>query len=184
LSITGEGELEGKMGVPLGIRAVTEVFIDRQGINYDDLLIARTCLRCRRLIYDAEVADIRGQDGFRVIVRAPGARMYVLQGSELLTVHCACGCFYAIVIYGPAGHDGAGYAAYTAVELNGLSQALTGRLRQMRALGDTPADVDAWVSAETVHGVGQAVRLTAKQAFARVSEDWSESRYSSGWVTL
>lgn len=163
---------------------MTEIFIDLQGINYDDLLIARTCPRCGRLLYGGDVADLRDRDSHRVIVRTPDARMYVLRGSELLTVHCGCGSFCAIVIYGPAWHEGAGFSAYTVVELNGLSQALTGRLRQMRALGDTPADVEEWVGDETVRGVTRAVRLTARQAFSRVSEDWSGSRYSSGWVTL
>ena len=178
----GDGQPDGELDLPCGMRAITEVFVDRGGINYDDLLLARTCRRCGRLVLDAETVDIRGQERYRVIVRTPDAHMYVLQGSEILTARCGCGCFSAIVVYGPAGHDGRGYAAYTIVELNGFSGAMAGRLRQMRALGDEPPDVDAWVSGETARGIGRAVRLTARKAFRNVSDDWSETRYSSGWI--
>jgi hypothetical protein len=179
-----DGKPDRELEVPLGIRAITEVFIDPGGINYDDLLIARSCRRCGRLIFDADATDITDKNAFRVIVRTPDDHMYVLRGSELLTSRCHCGCFSATVIYGPSYHDGIGYTAYTSVELNGLSQMLTCRLRQMRALGDDPEDVDTWISSETVSGIGRAVRLTGRKAFSRVSVDWSESRYSSGWVTL
>lgn len=179
-----DGQPESELDVPLGIRAITDVFVDRGGINYDDLLLARTCHRCGRLIFDAEATDIRGRDGYKVIVRTPDAHAFVLQGSELLTARCCCGCFCSIIVYGPALNGQAGYAAYTMVELNGLSAALAGRLRQMRALGDSPPDVDAWIARETTRGVGRAVSRTARQAFATVREDWSEAHYSSGWITV
>jgi len=179
-----DGELEGERAGLLGIRAVTEVFVDRQGINYDDLLLARTCRRCGQLIYDADVTDVSGGDALQIIVRTRDARMYVLRGSEMLTARCACGGFCAIVVYGPALHDGAGYMAFTVVELNGLSERLAATLRDMRRLGDAPAEAGEWISGETVRGIRSAVRLTGKRELTCADSDWCESRYSSGWVCL
>jgi hypothetical protein len=176
--------LDEELDTPLGIMAITEVFIDRGGINYDNLLLARTCRRCGKMTFSADATDVSDRETYRVIVRTPDARMYVLRGSELLTAHCDCGCFSAIITYGPALHEGSGYTAYTIVELNGLSRAMACRLRDMRRLGDDPADVDEWVSGETVRGITKAVRRTAAKTFASVSEDWSESRYSSSWISL
>lgn len=176
--------LDNELDTPLGIRAITEVFIDSGGINYDNLLLARTCRRCRRLLFDADATDIMDHETYRVIIRTPDTRMYVLRGSELLTAHCSCGCFSAIVIYGPALHGNDGYVAYTIVELDGLSRMLTCRLRDMRKLGDEPADIDEWISVETVQGITKAVRRTALNTFEGISADWSGARYSSGWISL
>ncbi|MGA9141786.1 MAG: hypothetical protein WBZ29_16290 [Methanocella sp.] len=44
--------------------------------------------------------------------------------------------------------------------------------------------MDEWVSGETVRGIAKAVRRTALKTFASISDDWSESRYSSGWISL
>jgi hypothetical protein len=180
----GNGELDSELDLPMGVRAITEVCIDRQGINYDDMLLARTCRNCGRLIFDADAIDIRDQDTYRVIVTTPDDRMYMLRGSELLTAHCACGSFCAIVVYGPALHDGYGYTAYSIVELNGLSNMLASRLKAMRRLGDEPADVDDWISGETIRGITRAIKRTAGKGFTSVSDDWNGSRYSSGWVSL
>ncbi len=184
MSFMSDPGLDEELDTPPGIRAITEVYIDRGGVNYDDLLLARTCRRCGKLLFDADSTDISDRESYRVIVRTPDTKMYVLKGSELLTAHCDCGCFSAVVIYGPVLHEGSGYSAYTIVELNGLSRMMACRLRDMRKLGDEPADVSEWISSETVRGTTKAVRRTARNMFESVVDDWSGSMYSSGWISL
>ncbi|OPY29857.1 MAG: hypothetical protein A4E28_00639 [Methanocella sp. PtaU1.Bin125] len=180
----GDTGLDEEPDTQSGIRAITEVLIDRGAINYDSLLLARTCCRCGRLLFDADAMDIADRDTYRVVVRTPDARMYVLWGSEMMTARCSCSCFQAIVVYGPVLIGKDGYAAFTIIELNGLSRTMTCRLRDMRQLGDEPADVGRWIRDETAHSISEAARRTARNALEVVSDDWSGSRYSSGWISL
>lgn len=174
----------GRLKGGAGLRAITEVVVGKQGFNQDDLLIARTCRGCGRLLLGAAATDISDREGYRVVVDTPDGHRYVLRASELLTPHCRCGSFYAIITYGPSEHDMSGYFAYTVVELNHFSDRLDSVLSDMERSGDMPAGLDERTGNEIIGCINQAIRLTGKKEFSGVSDDWSEARYSSGWIDL
>jgi hypothetical protein len=174
----------GRLNGGAGLRAITEVVVGKQGFNPDDLLVARTCRGCGRLLLGAAATDISDREGYRVMVDTPDGHRYVLRASELLTPHCRCGRFYAIITYGPSEHGRVGYFAYTVVELNHFSDRLDRILSDMERSGDAPAGLDEGTGNEVIGRINQAIRLTGKKGFAGISDDWSEARYCSGWIDL
>lgn len=79
--MTGKEPDTGRLKGGAGLRAFTEVVVSRDGVNCDNMLIARTCPNCGNLMLNASVTDISGPDHYRVPVSTPDGRRYVLKES-------------------------------------------------------------------------------------------------------
>lgn len=167
---------------PCGLRILTEIVINKSGINYDDYLLGRTCRRCKRLMLEGTVTSIPEDSNFRIVVKTPDGMPNVLKGSELLTVSCKCGAAYNIVFYGPVQYGSAGIVAYTIIQLNGAEEELSSTLDDMRKHEDAPADVDRWIVETLADEFNDAVRIVNEKGVTLVEEDWTESKYSTGWI--
>ncbi len=167
---------------PCGLRILTEIVVNRSGINYDDYLLGRTCRRCKRLMLEGNVTKIPEDSNFRIVVKTPDGMPSILKGSELLTVSCKCGATYNIIFYGPVQHSSAGIVAYTIIQMNGAEVELSDALEDMRKHKDAPADVDRWIVETLADEFNDAVRIVNEKGVTLVEEDWTESKYSTGWI--
>ncbi len=167
---------------PCGLRILTEIVVNRSGINYDDYLLGRTCRRCKRLMLEGNVTKIPEDSNFRIVVKTPDGMPSILKGSELLTVSCKCGATYNIIFYGPVQYDSAGIVAYTIIQMNGAEVELSDALDDMRKHKDAPADVDRWIVETLADEFNDAVRIVNEKGVMLVEEDWTESKYSTGWI--
>ncbi len=167
---------------PCGLRILTEIVINRSGVNYDDYLLGRTCRRCKRLMLEGNVTKIPEDSNFRIVVKTPDGMPSILKGSELLTVSCKCGATYNIIFYGPVQYDSAGIVAYTIIQMNGAEVELSDALDDMRKHKDAPADVDRWIVETLADEFNDAVRIVNEKGVMLVEEDWTESKYSTGWI--
>jgi len=165
-----------------GLRMLTEIVINRNGVNYDDVLLARTCRSCRRLMLGGTSTAIPENSGFRIILKAPEGVPSVLRGTELLSVTCSCGASYNIVVYGPSYYNGAGIVAYTIIQLDGLEEKLSDTLEGMRRNRERPADLDCWLFEALAEEFNNAVKAVNEKGVMLVEEDWAESKYSTGWI--
>ncbi|BAI60537.1 hypothetical protein MCP_0465 [Methanocella paludicola SANAE] len=167
---------------PCGLRILTEIVINRSGINYDDYLLGRTCRRCKRLMLEGNITKIPEDSNFRIVVKTPDGMPNILKGSELLTVSCKCGATYNIIFYGPVQYNSAGIVAYTIIQMNGAEVELSDALDDMRKHKDAPADVDRWIVETLADEFNDAVRIVNEKGVSLVEEDWTESKYSTGWI--
>lgn len=167
---------------PCGLRILTEIAINRSGINYDDYLLGRTCRRCKRLMLEGTVTSIPEDSNFRIVVRTPDGMPNHLKGSELLTVTCACGASYNIIFYGPVQYNSAGIVAYTIIQLNGAEEELTDALDGLKRQKGLPPDVDRWVVETLADEFNDAVKIVNEKGVKLVEEDWTGAKYSTGWI--
>jgi hypothetical protein len=167
---------------PCGLRILTEIVINRSGINYDDYLLGRTCRRCKHLMLEGDISKIPEDSNFRIVVKTPDGMPNVLKGSELLTVSCKCGATYNIIFYGPVQYNRAGIVAYTIIQMDRAEVELSDALDDMRKLKDKPADVDRWIVETLADEFNDAVRIVNEKGVTLVEEDWTESKYSTGWI--
>ena len=167
---------------PCGLRILTEIVINRSGVNYDDYLLGRTCRRCKRLMLEGKITGIPDDSNFRIVVKTPDGMPNVLKGIELLTATCACGASYNIIFYGPLNYNGAGIVAYTIIQLNGAEEELSDTLKAMQKGRSEPADVDKWIVETLADEFNDAVRIVNEKGVTLVEEDWTESKYSTGWI--
>jgi hypothetical protein len=167
---------------PCGLRILTEIVVNKSGVNYDDYLLARTCRRCKRLMLEGTLTRIPDDSNFRIVVRTPDGMPNTLKGSELLTVTCQCGATYNIILYGPVQYQSAGIVAYTIIQLNGAEEELSDTLKDMRKRHDEPADLDRWIVETLTDEFNTAVRIVNEKGVTLVEEDWTESKYSTGWI--
>ncbi|HTY92064.1 MAG TPA: hypothetical protein VMC84_12885 [Methanocella sp.] len=166
-----------------GLRILTEIVINRSGVNYDDYLLGRTCRRCKRLMLEGTVTRIPEDNNFRIVVKTPDGMPTHLRGSELLTVTCgSCGASYNIIFYGPLQYGSAGIMAYTIIELNGAEEELTDALDDLKKQKSAPADVDRWIVETLADEFNDAVRIVNEKGVTLVEEDWTEAKYSTGWI--
>ena len=78
----------------LGMRVITDIVINRCGINYDDIMLARTCRNCGRLMLNVKSIDIEGNSNFRLIIYTDDDVPTTMRGAELLAAACQCGAIY------------------------------------------------------------------------------------------
>lgn len=166
----------------LGLKIVTEVVVTRGGVNYDDMLLARTCRHCGNLMLNGSVLDIRGNNNFKIIIRSPDDRLVEMKGAEMLSVTCQCGAFYGIIYFEPANYNGSGVVAYTIIQLDSMKHRLSDRLRDLKKLGNVPSSIDTWVIDALATGFNRAVQVVNEDGVTLVGEDWLESKYSTGWI--
>lgn len=167
---------------PCGLRILTEIVINRSGVNYDDYLLGRTCRRCKRLMLEGNISNIPEDSNFRIVVKTPDGMPNILKGSELLTVSCRCGATYNIIFYGPVQYNSAGIIAYTIIQMDSAEVELSEALDDMRKHKDAPADVDRWIVETLADEFNDAVRIVNEKGVTLVEEDWTESKYSTGWI--
>jgi hypothetical protein len=167
---------------PCGLRILTEIVINKSGVNYDDFLLARTCRQCKRLMLEGTLTRIPADSNFRIVVKTAEGIPNMLRGSELLTVTCACGASYNIIFYGPVQHNSAGIVAYTIIQLNGAEEELSDALADLRKLDSEPEDVDRWIVETLADEFNNAVRIVNEKGVTLVEENWTESKYSTGWI--
>ena len=166
----------------LGLKIVTEIVVTKGGVNYDDLLIGRTCRHCSKLMLNGSVTDIRGHNSFKIVIKAPDGLYTEMHGSEILSVACQCGAFYSIVFFEPIDYYDSGVVAYTIIELDGTKHKLADRLKEMKDQGETPPDMGEWVIDALADGFNRAVRVVNEDGITLVEEDWLDSKYSTGWI--
>jgi hypothetical protein len=167
---------------PCGLRMLTEIVINKSGINYDDVLLARTCRKCKRLMLDGTLTRIPEDNNFRIIVKTPDGLPNTLKGTELLSVTCSCGATYNIIFYGPVQYLGAGIVAYTVIQLNGVEDEMSDLLRDLKKDMADEAEVDRWIVETLADEFNSAVRVVNEKGVTLVAEDWTESKYSTGWI--
>ncbi len=165
-----------------GLRMLTEIVINRNGVNYDDVLLARTCRSCKKLMLGGTSTAIPEDSSFRIILKAPEGVPSVLKGTELLSVACKCGASYNIIFYTPTYYNGAGIIAYTIIQLNGLDDELSDALKGARRRGEEPSDLDSWLIRALAEEFNSAVKAVNEKGVVLVEEDWAESKYSTGWI--
>jgi hypothetical protein len=162
---------------PCGLRILTEIVVNRSGVNYDDFLLARTCRHCKHLMLEGTLTRIPEDNNFRIVIKTPDGMPSTLKGTEILSVTCQCGATYNIIFYGPINYSGAGIVAYTIIQLNGAEDDLSDRLK-----GEGPADMDRWIVETLADEFNTAVRIVNEKGVELVEQDWTESKYSTGWV--
>gem|GEM_PF-2598585 len=166
----------------LGLKIVTEIVVTKGGINYDDLLLARTCRHCGRLMLNGSVLDIKDNNNFKIVIKAPDRTFTEMKGTEMLSVTCDCGAFYSIIIFEPIDYYDTGVVAYTIMELDQMKHKLSDRLKDLKKKGDLPGNMEAWVIDALATGFKKAVRVVNEEGINLVEEDWLDSRYSTGWI--
>ncbi len=167
---------------PCGLRILTEIVVNRSGVNYDDFLLARTCRKCKKLMLEGRLTRIGGDSNVRIVVRTPEGMPSTLKGSELLSVTCRCGASYNIIFYDPVHSNGAGIVAYTIIQLNGAEEELSDLLAEMKEKREAPPDLDRWIVETLADEFNSAVRIVNEKGVVLVDEDWTESKYSTGWI--
>ncbi|MDI6897229.1 hypothetical protein [Methanocella conradii] len=165
-----------------GLRMLTEIVINRSGVNYDDVLLARTCRNCNKLMLGGTLTAIPEDSSFRIIIKAPDGVPSTLKGTELLSVTCNCGASYNIIFYGPSYYNGAGIVAYTIIQLDGVEEGLSDALDYMRRREAEPADLDRWLVETLADEFNSAIKIVNEKGVTLVAEDWTESKYSTGWI--
>lgn len=161
---------------------LTEIVINKSGVNYDDVLLARTCRKCKRLMLEGTLTKIPEDNNFRIIVKTPDGMPSTLKGIELLSVTCQCRATYNIIFYGPVQYNGAGIIAYTVIQLDGAEDGMSDRLRDLRKNMADGSDVDRWIVETLADEFNNAVRVVNEKGVTLVAEDWTESKYSTGWI--
>lgn len=169
---------------PCGLRMLTEIVINKSGVNYDDVLLARTCRKCKKLMLEGTLTKIPEDNNFRIVIKTPDGMPSTLKGTELLSVTCHCGATYNIIFYGPVHYNGAGIVAYTVIQLNGVEDGVSGRLREsdIKKSREDPSDMDRWIVETLADEFNSAVRIVNEKGVTLVAEDWTESMYSTGWI--
>jgi hypothetical protein len=167
---------------PCGLSMLTEIVINKGGVNYDDVLLARTCRNCKRLMLEGTLTKIPEDNNFRIIVKTPDGMPSILKGIELLSVTCRCGATYNIIFYGPVQYNGAGIVAYTVIQLDEAEDGMSDRLRDMKKNTADESDIDKWIVETLADEFNSAVRIVNEKGVTLVAEDWTESKYSTGWI--
>lgn len=167
---------------PCGLRMLTEIVINRSGVNYDDVLLARTCRKCKRLMLEGTLTKIPEDSRFRIVINGLNALPSVLKGSELLSVACDCGATYNIIFYGPLQYNGAGIVAYTILQLDGAEGTMSGRLGDMHKKKADDREADRWIVETLADEFNSAVQVVNQKGVTLVAEDWTESKYITGWI--
>lgn len=167
---------------PCGLRILTEIVINKSGVNYDDFLLARTCRKCKRLMLEGTLTRIPEESNFRIVVKTPDGMPSTLKGSEILTVTCRCGATYNIIFYEPIQYNSAGIVAYTILQLNGAEEELSDALKNLKKHTDLLPDVDRWIVETLADEFNSAVRIVNEKGVTLVEEDWTGSKYSTGWI--
>ena len=165
-----------------GLRMLTEIVINKSGVNYDDVLLARTCRKCKKLMLEGTLTRIPEDNNFRIIVKTPDGMPSVLKGMELLSVACQCGATYNIIFYGPVQYNGAGIVAYTVIQLDGAEDEMADQLKDLKKNTVDEAEVDRWIVETLADEFNSAVRIVNEKGVTLVAEDWTESKYSTGWI--
>ena len=165
-----------------GLRMLTEIVINRNGVNYDDVLLARTCRKCKKLMLGGVLTAIPDDNNFRIVVKTPDGIPSVLKGSELLSVTCQCGATYNIIFYGPQQYNGAGIVAYTVIQLDGAEEEISNGLKNLKKNAADKAEVDRWIVENLADEFNSAVRAVNEKGVTLVAQDWTESKYSTGWI--
>jgi hypothetical protein len=166
----------------LGLKIVTEIVVTKGGVNYDDLLIGRTCRQCGKLMLSGSVTDIRENNSFKIVIKAPDGLFTEMHGSEILSVSCQCGAFYSIVFFEPIDYYDTGVVAYTIIELDPAKNKIVDRLKDLKAQGEAPLNGNEWVMDALADGFNRAVRIVNEDGITLVEEDWLDSKYSTGWI--
>lgn len=166
----------------LGMRVITDIVVNRCGINYDDIMLARTCRKCGKLMLNAKSIDISGNDNFRLIIHTDDDVPTTMRGAELLTSTCQCGAIYNVILFEPVTYAGSGIVAYTIIELGEIGKRMPGQYKDLKKHGLDPGRVDEWTAGELASGFNGAVKVVNERGVKLVEEDWSEARYSTGWV--
>ncbi len=167
---------------PCGLRMLTEIVINKSGVNYDDVLLARTCRKCKKLMLEGTLTEIPEDNNFRIVVKTPDGMPSILKGTELLSVTCRCGATYNIIFYGPVQYNGAGIVAYTVIQLDGAEDEMSDKLRDLKKNTAGESDVDRWIVETLADEFNSAVRIVNEKGVTLVAEDWTESKYSTGWI--
>lgn len=166
----------------MGMRVITDIVINKCGINYDDYMLARTCCQCGKLMLNAKSIDIRGNNNFRLIIHTADGMPTTMRGAELLTTTCRCGATYNIILFDPVTYDGSGIVAYTIIQVDEMEKKLSDDYLDMRKQGFNPDWLDEWTVSELASGFNGAVKIVNEKGVKLVEEDWAESKYSTGWV--
>ena len=166
----------------LGLKIVTEIVVTKGGINYDDLLIGRTCRHCGKLMLNGSVIDIKGNNSFKIIIKAPDGLFTEMHGSEILSVSCECGAIYSIVFFEPIDYYDTGVVAYTIIELDRAKHKLADRLKDLKTQGEVPPHMNEWMVDALATGFNRAVKVINEDGITLVEEDWLDSKYSTGWI--
>ncbi len=161
---------------------LTEIVINKSGVNYDDVLLARTCRKCKKLMLEGTPTKIPEDNNFRIVIKGPGCLPSVLKGTELLSTTCHCGAAYNIIFYWPTQYNGAGIVAYTIIQLDGAEDAMSGRIGDMKKNKAAGPEVDRWIIDTLADEFNSAVRVVNEKGVTLVAEDWTESKYSTGWI--
>jgi hypothetical protein len=167
---------------PCGLRMLTEIVINKGGVNYDDVLLARTCRKCKKLMLEGTLTKIPEDNNFRIVVKTPDGMPSILKGIELLSATCRCGATYNIIFYGPVQYNGAGMVAYTVIQLDGAEDEMSDKLRELKKNAADESDVDRWIVETLADEFNSAVRVINEKGVTLVAEDWTESKYSTGWI--
>ncbi len=167
---------------PCGLRMLTEIVINRSGVNYDDVLLARTCPKCKRLMLEGTMTKIPEDNNFRIVIRGPAGLPGVLKGIELLSVACQCGATYNIIFYGPFLYNGAGIIAYTIIQLDGEERKMADQRKANKNIKPGEPEADRWIVETLADEFNDAVRVVNEKGVTLVAEDWTESKYSTGWI--
>lgn len=167
----------------VGLKVITDIVINRSGINHDDMLLARTCRRCNRLMLDCKVTDIRENNNFLIILKVPsGGISCELKGAEILAAKCPCGAYYSIILYEPVYYYGAGIMAYTVIQLDKVKRGLSNKLYGIKEKGGEMPDLEEWVADTLTGSYNDVVQAVNKTGVTLTEEDWMEAKYSTGWL--
>jgi len=130
---------------------------------------------------EGTLTRIPDDSNFRIVVKTPDGMPSTLKGVELLTATCRCGASYNIILRA-VKLQRAGIVAYTVIQLDGAEEELTDTLDSMRRHRSEPADIDKWIVETLADEFNDAVRIVNEKGVMLVEEDWTESKYSTGWV--
>ena len=166
----------------LGLKIVTEIVVTKGGVNYDDMLLARTCRHCGKLMLNGSVLDIKENNNFKIVIKAPDGLYTEMKGTDMLSVTCECGAYYSIIFFEPMDYKDSGVVAYTIIQLDQMKHKLSDRFKELKKQGDTPDNIDEWVIDALATGFNRAVRVVNEDGIDLVEEDWLDSKYSTGWI--
>ncbi|HTX43641.1 MAG TPA: hypothetical protein VMC61_02845, partial [Methanocella sp.] len=93
-----------------------------------------------------------------------------------------CGATYNIIFYGPVQYNGAGIVAYTVIQLDGAEDEMADQLKDLKKNTVDEAEVDRWIVETLADEFNSAVRIVNEKGVTLVAEDWTESKYSTGWI--